>query len=266
MSTITFTCPHCTHTIQLPDTLLGKQGKCSSCNTVVTIIANAPANPAIPPQQQLPVQPVPVQPVPVQPVPVQPATSDSIIYEPSPHGTYLLHRISEQTPDSPLSHLTFIPGTFEQDGSPYYFMTDDGESGFLVYESISGIDGNDQVLLVMFMALDISYADVSKVYDAFTLLQDNTAYECSSSWMVSPSGNLGLKTSVSLLPLMKMSTLDLQLHVNHTIQLFCGRVGEFCHGLSATYEAGDFVETGDSVDAGEVVGKILKFGLDVFLG
>ena len=237
---IVFICPLCSHQMQIPSKYIGQEGKCAGCSEKVVVVNSS--------------------------VPAQPAGSDPILYEPAADGTYLLHRISEQTPDSPLSHLTFIPGTFEQDGSPYYFMTDDGESGFLVYESISGIDGNDQVLLVMFMALDISYADVSKVYDAFTLLQDNTAYECSSSWMVSPSGNLGLKTSVSLLPLMKMSTLDLQLHVNHTIQLFCGRVGEFCHGLSAAYEAGDFVETGDSVDAGEVVGKILKFGLDVFLG
>ena len=256
MSTITFTCPHCTHTMQLPDTLLGKQGKCASCNTVITIIANAPANPAIPPQQQLP----------VQPVPVQPATSDSILYEPSPHGTYLLHRISEKTPNSPLSHLSFIPGRFEADGSPYFFITADQESGFVVYESASGIDGNDQVLLVIYMALDITYADVSQVYDAFTLLQDNTAYECSSSWQVSEDGTLGLKTAVSLLPMMEMNTLDLQYHVNETIQLFCGRVSEFYSGLSAAFEAGNFVETDDSPNGVEVAGKLLKFGLDVFLG
>jgi|GEM_PF-6970038 len=72
MSTITFTCPHCSFSIQLPASVESQQGNCPSCNAVVTITADAPANPAISPQQPLPQQPLPQQPLPQQPLPQQP--------------------------------------------------------------------------------------------------------------------------------------------------------------------------------------------------
>ena len=37
MATFQFTCPHCSHTMELPDTLLGKQGNCSACREVVLV-------------------------------------------------------------------------------------------------------------------------------------------------------------------------------------------------------------------------------------
>ena len=46
MSTITFICPHCNHTANLPATSVGQQGKCPGCQQVVTIVAATP-----PPQQ-----------------------------------------------------------------------------------------------------------------------------------------------------------------------------------------------------------------------
>jgi hypothetical protein len=64
MSTITFTCPHCSHSVQLPADTLGKQGNCPGCKTMVQIVAT--------PQQPLPQQPLPQQPLPQQPLPQQP--------------------------------------------------------------------------------------------------------------------------------------------------------------------------------------------------
>ena len=37
MATFHFTCPHCSHTMDLPDTLLGKQEECSACREVVLV-------------------------------------------------------------------------------------------------------------------------------------------------------------------------------------------------------------------------------------
>ncbi|MBT5123831.1 MAG: hypothetical protein HOM32_04410, partial [Planctomycetaceae bacterium] len=71
MSKINFTCPHCSHTMQLPSTLLGKQGKCPSCRSVATI-TNVPDNPSLSPQQPLQQQPLPQQPLPQQPLQQQP--------------------------------------------------------------------------------------------------------------------------------------------------------------------------------------------------
>ena len=39
MSNITFTCPHCSHSVQLPVDTLGKQGNCPGCKTMVQIVA-----------------------------------------------------------------------------------------------------------------------------------------------------------------------------------------------------------------------------------
>jgi hypothetical protein len=72
MSNINFTCPHCSFQKQLPASAEGMQGNCPSCKAVVTIRADAPANPQISPQQPLPQQPLPQQPLPQQPLPQQP--------------------------------------------------------------------------------------------------------------------------------------------------------------------------------------------------
>ena len=90
--------------MRIPSKYIGQEDKCAGCSEKVVVVNSSP--------------------------PTQPAGSDAVLYEPAPDGTYLLHRISEHTPDSPLSHLTLIPGTFEEDGSPYYFMTSDCKSGF----------------------------------------------------------------------------------------------------------------------------------------
>jgi hypothetical protein len=69
MSNINFTCPHCSHSVQLPADTLGKQGNCPGCKTMVQIVAT--------PQQPLQQQPL-QQPV-IQPSsivdPVSPAPS-----------------------------------------------------------------------------------------------------------------------------------------------------------------------------------------------
>jgi hypothetical protein len=139
--------------------------------------------------------------------------------------------------------MTISPGTFEHNGSPFYYFAIDEDMGFCVYESESGIDDNDRVLLVIHMSLDITYADVCLVYDAFTLLQDNAAYECFSSWQISEDGILGLKSSASLLPLIEMNTLNLQEHVFETMILIGARANEFYFGLNAAFEDGNFAET-----------------------
>lgn len=41
MSTINFTCPHCSRSMQLPAALEGKQGKCPSCKIVVKVANNS---------------------------------------------------------------------------------------------------------------------------------------------------------------------------------------------------------------------------------
>ena len=51
MSTITFTCPHCSHSVQLPEDTVGKQGNCPGCKTMVQIVATPQQ-----PQQQQPQQ------------------------------------------------------------------------------------------------------------------------------------------------------------------------------------------------------------------
>ena len=56
MSNIHFTCPHCSFSKQLPASAEGMQGNCPSCNAVVTILADAPTNPAVLPQQTTPQQ------------------------------------------------------------------------------------------------------------------------------------------------------------------------------------------------------------------
>ena len=69
MSTITFTCPHCSHSVQLPVDTLGKQGNCPGCKTMVQIVAT--------PQQPLPQQPQ-QQPLQQQPLPQQPLQNSQI--------------------------------------------------------------------------------------------------------------------------------------------------------------------------------------------
>ena len=45
-ATIQFTCPHCSHTMNLPSSAEGKQGKCPSCSDVVTIVTSVAETPA----------------------------------------------------------------------------------------------------------------------------------------------------------------------------------------------------------------------------
>ena len=56
MSNINFTCPHCSFQKQLPASAVGQQGNCPNCNAVVTITADATANPQVSPQQPVPQQ------------------------------------------------------------------------------------------------------------------------------------------------------------------------------------------------------------------
>jgi hypothetical protein len=56
VSNINFICPYCSFQKQLPASAEGMQGNCPSCKAVVTIRADAPANPAVLPQQPLPQQ------------------------------------------------------------------------------------------------------------------------------------------------------------------------------------------------------------------
>jgi hypothetical protein len=51
MSTITFTCPHCSHSVQLPADTLGKQGNCPRCKAMVQIVAT-PQQPLQQPHSQ----------------------------------------------------------------------------------------------------------------------------------------------------------------------------------------------------------------------
>jgi hypothetical protein len=69
MSNINFTCPHCSRLMQLPAALGGKQGKCPSCSSVITVSSNAPANLPISPQQHPVQQPPSQQPPTPQPPP-----------------------------------------------------------------------------------------------------------------------------------------------------------------------------------------------------
>jgi hypothetical protein len=55
--TIQFTCPQCSHQMKLPSSTVGKQGKCPSCNAVVTITASQPAGPSANQVQVTPQQP-----------------------------------------------------------------------------------------------------------------------------------------------------------------------------------------------------------------
>lgn len=48
MSQINFICPTCGHTTVLPASLVGQQGKCPGCQTVVTVTNTPPPMPAIP--------------------------------------------------------------------------------------------------------------------------------------------------------------------------------------------------------------------------
>jgi hypothetical protein len=50
-STIQFTCPHCSHTIQLASSTVGKQGNCPNCGQTVTIAVSVPENPTFDPTQ-----------------------------------------------------------------------------------------------------------------------------------------------------------------------------------------------------------------------
>ena len=81
MSTINFTCPHCSHRMEFPAAVEGKQGKCPSCNIVVTVANNSLVDLASLQQQPIPKQPEPSPTGPVQqqsPIPqqVQPPTQD----------------------------------------------------------------------------------------------------------------------------------------------------------------------------------------------
>jgi hypothetical protein len=66
MSTINFTCPHCSHTMEFPAAVEGKQGKCPSCNIVVTVENNSLVDLASLQQQPIPKQPEPSPTGPVQ--------------------------------------------------------------------------------------------------------------------------------------------------------------------------------------------------------
>ena len=45
-ATLQFTCPQCSHTMNLPSSAEGKQGKCPSCSAVVTIVTSVAETPA----------------------------------------------------------------------------------------------------------------------------------------------------------------------------------------------------------------------------
>ncbi|MBP86055.1 MAG: hypothetical protein CMJ64_04955 [Planctomycetaceae bacterium] len=49
---IQFQCPHCGHSMQLPDAAAGKQGKCPKCQGVVTVPAGVAAAPASPEDEE----------------------------------------------------------------------------------------------------------------------------------------------------------------------------------------------------------------------
>jgi hypothetical protein len=111
MSNITFTCPHCSHSVQLPVNTLGKQGNCPGCKTVVKII-DTPQQPApqqLPPQQPAPQQPAPQQPLPQQPLPQQQLPQQPLqqqvvqlppSYLPPPHPNTNISRIDGQQKDA----------------------------------------------------------------------------------------------------------------------------------------------------------------------
>jgi len=45
MNNINCTCPHCSHTMQLSETLVGQQGKCPSCGQTITVQQSLGASP-----------------------------------------------------------------------------------------------------------------------------------------------------------------------------------------------------------------------------
>jgi|GEM_PF-2690421 len=64
---IQFTCPHCSHQMQLPSSTVGKQGKCPGCGEVVTISAPVSQTPLSPSHQSN--DPLGPSPGPLQPTP-----------------------------------------------------------------------------------------------------------------------------------------------------------------------------------------------------
>ena len=83
MKSISVTCVNCGHNMSIPETLLGKQGKCPACGQITTIrasneIAQQDFSQQPLPQQPLPQQPLPQQPLPQQPLPQQPFATPNI--------------------------------------------------------------------------------------------------------------------------------------------------------------------------------------------
>lgn len=66
MNTIRALCSHCGHEMQLPATLVGKQGKCPACGQITTIALSKET-----PQQEIPPQTSPFPPLPQQEIPPQ---------------------------------------------------------------------------------------------------------------------------------------------------------------------------------------------------
>ena len=48
MATIHFSCPHCSHSMQVPATIEGKRGKCPACGETAIITQSAPVSPSDP--------------------------------------------------------------------------------------------------------------------------------------------------------------------------------------------------------------------------
>jgi hypothetical protein len=95
MSNINFTCPHCSHSVQLPADTLGKQGNCPGCKTMVQIVAT-PQQPQQQPQQQpLQQQPLQQQPLQQQPLQQQPLQQQPLQY---PTATWSTPTLSKEPP------------------------------------------------------------------------------------------------------------------------------------------------------------------------
>ena len=95
---IQFTCPHCSHQMQLPSSTVGKQGKCPGCGEVVTITASQPVQSS----QQQPLGPPPDslaashdQQLPVQ---SQPLAHQSLPQQTAPH-TVIQQPVSQLSPE-----------------------------------------------------------------------------------------------------------------------------------------------------------------------
>ena len=95
MSTITFTCPHCSHSVQLPADTLGKQGNCPGCKTMVQIVAT--------PQQPLQQQPLQQQPL-QQPLQQQPLQQQPLQQQPLQQQPLQQQPLQQPLQQQPLQH------------------------------------------------------------------------------------------------------------------------------------------------------------------